>query len=320
MARHRVRRHSRLHGIQLCGTRAKPDPARTSRETYQEIGSRISRRCTDGAYLGVENPGQIERLSEGEIKAIYGPTVDAVFSTQELAIDPDPLADLIVKRVADSETITLYTDTTVTKVDPTERRIDVGSPEGDSTRLGPYDHVINCAWEGRPVIDSTVGLHQPAPWSYRMKYFLKAMTGLFLPSTTIVLGPFGDIVQYATGGQYLAWYPSGLRGWSTAIAPPRWPTRPLAKEASSIARETLAHLSEVVPAVTGVPLDTVDVRGGVIYALGQTDVDDPASQLHKRSDVGTTTLHGWYHSIDTGKYTTAPLFAKETADRVTETG
>ena len=60
----------------------------------------------------------------------------------------------------------------------------------------------------------------------------------------------------------------------------------------------------------------VDVRGGVIYARGDTDVDDEASELHERHRVGPFT-HGAYHSVDTGKYTLAPLFALKLADRIT---
>lgn len=39
--------------------------------TYQEISSRIRRRCNDGAYFGIENPGEVDRLSDSEIRATY---------------------------------------------------------------------------------------------------------------------------------------------------------------------------------------------------------------------------------------------------------
>ena len=38
------------------------------------------------------------------------------------------------------------------------------------------------------------------------------------------------------------------------------------------------------------------------------DIDDPDSALHERHTIGATSF-GRYHSVDTGKLTTAPLFA-----------
>jgi len=57
------------------------------------------------------------------------------------------------------------------------------------------------------------------------------------------------------------------------------------------------------------------VRGGVIVAWGSTDIDDQASELHRRHDIGVHS-YGRYHSIDPGKLTMAPYFAKVCADRI----
>ena len=87
----------------------------------------------------------------------------------------------------------------------------------------------------------------------------------------------------------------------------------------AIAQNTLQNLAPVVPGVekfNAQYLAVPDVRGGVIYALGDTDVEDPKSGFHQRSEIGVRSS-GNYHSVDTGKYTTAPLFALEAADRIT---
>lgn len=282
---------------------------------YQQVGQLIDRACDGGAYFGVEHPGRVHRLSKPEAHQ-FGKEAESVFATQELAVSPDSLADLIVKRVFESEKIKLHLGAMVTAVDPIDRRVAVRNEDGTVVRLGPYDHVVNCAWEGRPAIDLTVGVQPPADSTFRMKYFIKTASDVILPSSTIVLGPFGDIVQYEDGDQYLCWYPSGRVWWSEGPTPPKWPTRPQPDEAMRITKETLAFLSDVVPAVAGVPLDSGEVRGGVICAPGQSDVDDPNSQLHERWNIGPTTRYGWYHSVDTGKYTTAPLFATQVADRI----
>jgi len=57
------------------------------------------------------------------------------------------------------------------------------------------------------------------------------------------------------------------------------------------------------------------VDGGPIFAWGESDIDDIGSQLHQRYEIGIH-QHGRYLSIDTGKYTCAPLFALEAADRL----
>ena len=56
-----------------------------------------------------------------------------------------------------------------------------------------------------------------------------------------------------------------------------------------------------------------EVTGGVIFAWGETDITNPLSELHSRHDVGPHS-YGRYHSIDTGKLTLAPLFARQMAD------
>jgi hypothetical protein len=62
-------------------------------------------------------------------------------------------------------------------------------------------------------------------------------------------------------------------------------------------------------------MQEVKVVGGIIFAAGRTDIDDLSSQLHTRTKVGVSSKDG-YHSVNTGKYTLAPMFAMQTADRV----
>ena len=57
------------------------------------------------------------------------------------------------------------------------------------------------------------------------------------------------------------------------------------------------------------------VNGGSIFAMGQTDIDDPDSQLHERLDTGVDG-RGAYLSVDTSKFTLGPAMAVQTADRV----
>jgi hypothetical protein len=48
-------------------------------------------------------------------------------------------------------------------------------------------------------------------------------------------------------------------------------------------------------------------------ADGEADIDDPDSGLHQRFAIGPR-LHGRWLSLGTGKYCTAPLFGKQSAE------
>ena len=288
-------------------------------ERYRVISQAVRRLVIDADYFGIDNPQHIVRVRDQD--HAYGPAIDAIFSTRERAISPGPLADLVIKTVADAEPIRAILDTRIISVDTTARRLAAASADHGSITLGPYDHIVNCAWEGRPALDASAGVHIDRPWTFRMKYFLLAGGEgpmVSLPSTTVVLGPFGDIVDYGLGEHYLSWYPTGRLGWSTELIPPSWPNPPDAATAIDIAQETVRNLASVLPdanVFTPTAARNPVVRGGIVYSLGDTDVHDPQSEFHRRSEVGPRSSHR-YHSVDTGKYTTAPLFAMDVANRV----
>ena len=71
----------------------------------------------------------------------------------------------------------------------------------------------------------------------------------------------------------------------------------------------------MLPPLTGFKIQTVDA--GIIAAWGATDIDDPRSALHERHEIGVHDHDGWF-SVDTGKLTTAPLFAQQLVDLVGE--
>jgi hypothetical protein len=64
-------------------------------------------------------------------------------------------------------------------------------------------------------------------------------------------------------------------------------------------------------------LGQVTVKGGVIVAWGESDIYDPASELHRRFEIGVTST-GRFHSVDPGKLTMAPYFADICAGRILE--
>jgi hypothetical protein len=196
---------------------------------------------------------------------------------------------------------------------------------GDDHHEEVYDHVVNALWASRLEIDGTAGLELARPWLFRLKRFLRMRLvngGLTPPSTTIVLGPFGDVTRYANGDLYLSWYPTGLGGVSSARQPPPWSAEPAHDARHALQRGIVDGLRAVMPQLSALSpqvISSSDVGGGVIFAWGSSDIDDPASLLHARAAIGPES-YGRYHTVNTGKFTTAPMFAKLIADRVIARG
>lgn len=72
--------------------------------------------------------------------------------------------------------------------------------------------------------------------------------------------------------------------------------------------QTRQALADLVPSLADAA--AASVRGEIIFAHGRSDIDEPDSTLHERSRIGPRWSDGFV-SIDTGKFTTAPLFAAQ---------
>jgi len=295
-----------------------PDAIQAHLGATHALGTELGTRRRD--YLGRDALEPPVRLPS--VEPHFSPeAVAAAFRTPELAIDPEVLARSVRERLRTDPAIRLVMRATVTGVERTNtggvvRFVVDGQAEQDA-----YDHVVNALWDGRLAIDATAEITPDRPWLFRVKHYLRLPAGAGedrAPSVTIVLGPYGDTVAYDNGDLYLSWYPAGVSCVSPAMRLPDWPRELSALEADQRRQDIWHHLTGVVPALarlTPGELRTADVRGGVIFAWGRTDIDDRSSGLHARSAIGP---HSWgrYHSVDTGKLTTAPLFAERLAARI----
>jgi glycine/D-amino acid oxidase-like deaminating enzyme len=244
----------------------------------------------------------------------------AAFETQEVAIDTRELAGILRDAVMHPN-IDFRPNHRVTSVDRVSGGFAInGRTNGVGFQLRS-DQVVNALWENRFKIDRTAGMEHQRGWLHRLKYRVIAQMPERLrdgPSTTLVVGPYGDVVVRGDGTAYLSWYPLGLRGWSTDLAPPPSWNPPCRgelgeSERAAIAAGVFGAIDDWYPGVAdAIPL-TVDA--GAIVAYGRTDVHDPASGLHDRTHLGITSSNG-YHSVDPGKLTTAPLFGVRAAQLV----
>jgi hypothetical protein len=132
-----------------------------------------------------------------------------------------------------------------------------------------------------------------------------------------VLGPFGDVVNFGANGIYLSWYPVGMIATSLAARPaPDW-TLLNDSIRNEIFDRSFKIWSRFCPRLSAINFrqDMVDPSSGVIFAWGDTDIDDPDSKLHDRYEIGIQSIEG-YHSVNTGKYTMVPYVGLKVAQRV----
>jgi hypothetical protein len=297
-------------------------------EDIRSYGRRVcdtifrNQREGSGDYLGMELDAVFEELDRSELEEMFNPyLVTAAFRTSERSVNVASIADRLRDAVISSKKINFRPHS----------KIHSASLHGDQIRLEIHDeeggvfvkpdNVINALWDGRIAIDSDVGYTPKRPWLHRFKYgvFVDAFdpTGI-VPSVAVACGPFGDIVRHENGNLYLSWYPTCMKSISSDLIPPSLPQIPTMETSQRIFDDTWKFLSRICPVLDRLgPIDDCrfQVLGGTIFAWGETDIDRIESALHARGDVGLFS-NGNYHSVNTGKYTLAPLFAMEVADRV----
>jgi hypothetical protein len=243
----------------------------------------------------------------------------AAFETPESAINPVSLAAAVRRRLEEDPAVEVRLGQQVVAVSENAGGPVVHSDGPGGRTNDRFDHVVNALWDGRLAIDATLGLRPRRPWLHRFKYGVRFRTRAEAQvSATIVLGPFGEVVNYRDGTIFLTWYPTCLLDRSDRLAPPDWPMSPDEPLRSKIISGTFEALAKIVPALRNVEPESLrdaSVAGGVIVAWGETDIDDPRSELHQRFAIGVTSTRQ-YHSVDPGKLTMIPHFATVCAERI----
>ena len=292
----------------------------SARTYFESLGNLIRSHPAAADYLVDVSNAPMRELAPTELEAVADPEfVTGGFTVPERSVSTRWVADRLVAALSAEPGIELRTSTRVLGVrsdDPSLRgRLVVITDSGED---GPFDHVVNALWEGRPRIDSTVGITQKDEWSYRYRLALFIRTGrpVDVPSAVVCTGPFGDIKNYNGRDFYVSWYPTGLLAVGTDLDPPPVPL-PNPTERDEIIGEVFAQLGQVIPAVGEIFEHAEEVRleGGWVYAVGSGDLGDPESTLHRRDRIGIKRA-GSYFSVDTGKYSIAPWLARRVADSI----
>ncbi|ELS05105.1 FAD dependent oxidoreductase [Xenococcus sp. PCC 7305] len=249
----------------------------------------------------------------------------AAVATPELSVSLVKLRELMRLSINNSDNIeTLYQH----KIESVKRIATGFYVEGVTFDDEPWQHqfdlVVNCLWEGRLKIDQQLGIVPKRSWVYRLKYRILAdlPEELYsLPSSTFVLGRYGDIVTFQSSKTaYLSWYPCCLQGWNTDITTPlSWENvyngniNTANQNQIKIANDVLQAFDQIIPGLAR--SQAKHVAAGVIFSWGATDINDPESELHERHNIGVAAYDG-YFSINTGKFTCAPLFAQQLLEKI----
>ena len=292
----------------------------TLTDRYQRLQDAYAETIRDRSvsYLGHRPP----RLwGQGSARSVGGHIADgnaaSVVDTVEVALDLQEFRRILCASLEHRvEMLAGHSVDAVVRT-PGGFRVSGVTARGEAWERGA-GIVVNCLWDGRLTLDRELGLIPSRRWVYRLKFRLlgtlpPALHGL--PSLSVVLGPYGDLVVYPRHRTYLSWYPACLQGWNTDLAPPAaWDApcdgRVDAGQAADLQSQALEGFGRLIPGLGDTEVDTVDA--GVIFSWGETDIQDPASELHRRCEIGIN-QHDGYFSVDPGKMTCAPLFARELA-------
>ena len=289
---------------------------------YSKVDDIIESHLEKGAtYVGNSSFRRVSKLKSPKLHGLSNDVTDA-FLTSEVAIDPPLLAKQLVSALK-TYNISFHGNRIITHVERKNHGFSITMNNlNGTTESVDADAVVNCLWDGRLEIDSTMGIQTSRSCMYRMKYAIhgsmknrpqKPIT------TTFTLGPFGDVVYRNSGRVYLSWYPDCLAGLSTGLRPPdEWKEElesfALTPQRDEIIQKTTAALGEKLEHLHNLCIDSVTAC--VIVAWGESDINVQDSQLHLRHEIGVHNHEG-YISVDTGKLTTAPLFASRVAELLT---
>lgn len=293
---------------------------------FQAVEEQVleTQRAEGGTYLGRRLDRVVRRLSQAELAAQFAPeAVQAAFVTEEEAIDTLAMAALLRQAIAAHPRVRFFADTHALggAIEPDGVVLELDNSAG--RRQHHYPVVINCLWAGRLAFDAALGLTPEQPWLFRFKAVLRArapeLSTVSVPTSTLVHGPFGDVVDYGGGYFYLSWYPRFKLAETRDLNGAHLDEALDHVDRQAMAREGVLAMARYVPGVARL-LESeraFEVAGGVIFSWGSTDIDDPDSGLHERWQIGPQ-RHGPYITVNTGKYTTAPRFALDTCRWVDE--
>lgn len=284
-------------------------------EVDQIIHRQIHRTKSD--YLGAF---PIPVAKQVTVDDYFNPDlVSAAFQSPERSVNADFIADRLIQAIQQHPLIHFCGSAEVASLSKKNGR-SFTIVFQDGRRCNGYQQIVNATWEDRLRIDQTLGYQTNYNWLHRYKLAVHMHGQEYIPtipSCTLVLGPFGDVVNFEDGSYYLSWYPICCVASSRDLQPQDSNIEQDRQSLSFIAEQTFHELTQLVPELSRLNFSSGDilVKGGHICAPGLEDIDQLSSRLHQRHQSGVWSHQG-YHSMDTGKYTFAPHYARILGSRL----
>lgn len=267
-------------------------------------------------YLG-EKPFQLWDEAAVKVNQLENENVIKCIPTEEASINPINFREFLLTALSKKLNISFKGNHLIQEIKKTSYGYAVAGTNGNGAKWKIDSTIlINCLWENRIYFDQQLGIPIYENWVYRLKHGILGISPSHLRdlnSFTFVLGAFGDIVNYDNYLTYISWYPKCMTRWSSEICPPTsWEKacngQIKIKENRKWINEALAEVDNYFPGYKNFQVKRID--SGIIFSRGKSDISDPQSELHERFDIGIIKKDGYY-SVSTGKFTSAPLFAKE---------
>jgi len=253
--------------------------------------------------------------------------IQGAVQTAEIAVSPIKIANIVSAAALTHDKIRFKGNCEIAgaSCEP-EGAYQIHYRENGQSMSQSFDAAINCLWEDRLRVDKTLGIAPPRSSITRYKatitFFDRTKAYADVPSTTLVVGAYGDVVNYRNGLYYLSWYPGCKMGESVngALEDIKHSVSALDNSEQNkreLIFSSIEQLAEFIPAIEKFKriADKGKVGGGFICGWGKTDIQDVDSGLHSRSDIGVDAHERWV-SVNTGKYCTAPLFGLRAASQL----
>lgn len=242
------------------------------------------------------------------------------FLTEETIVEMFHFRDLVIENLKRRK-IKVLTSTEALGTERLDRgfSVEVLNSKNERERL-KADIVVNCLWNNRIKHDKTIGvstLHEPL---YRFKVGLFGKVTAPVYNTSIISGAFGNISPRMDGTYaYISWHPDCMIELTKdGTTPTHWDEFMENPDNSHFSKEwvknTIIELSKFMPSVS--TFKPTKLLPGIIVSAGKSDISDKNSNVHKRGEhIGVHEFDGYY-SMDTGKFSTAPMFAKELLEKI----
>ena len=188
-------------------------------EHFQNVEDEVLRimQNNEYQYLNQSFDRLFERNPQTIHESLFAPQYTlGSFRTEERSVSPAAVSEIVAKSVLADQKIKFIPNTLVKSVTRLANgEVEVEQRFRRKTFITRYPCVVNCLWDGRWAIDQTAGVVDPGPWIMRFKGAINVYAPYALshsiPSSTGVVGLFGDVVNYGNGNYYVSWYPKCKR-------------------------------------------------------------------------------------------------------------